>query len=117
MAPQLLASRDPFAPVAAKSGAAGQTAPADPLGGAVIAGVVQNGRQRLGVIQRTDGSVRFLALGGTLAGWRLAALTPLGARLTRGRQQTLLAAYGTHPSPPRLTSAPGSGLGTAEDNR
>ncbi len=108
--PPVIASRDPFSPVANQPGA-GATAPAppppDPLGGAIIAGVVQRGQLRLAVVQRANGAVRYLAIGGQLAGWRLDALTPFGPRLSRGRHRILTPAYGAHPSPPPISGAPG----------
>lgn len=95
VAPPLLASRDLFAPPARRAGSDG---PSDPLAGAVIAGVVQHGRVRLGVVQLPGGHLRYVALGGAIAGWRLAALDQGEARLTRGGQ-SLHAPYGMHPLP------------------
>jgi hypothetical protein len=103
VAPPLLASRDLFAPPAKRSGAAGAT---DPLGGAVIAGVVQQGRLRVGVVQQASGKVRYIGVGGTIAGWRLAALGQTDARLTHGPGQNLVVAYGQHPSPPTTPNSP-----------
>lgn len=110
LAPPVLASRNPFAPVSNKPGSAAgapQPPPPDPLGGAVVSGVVQRGAQRLGVVLRADGTVRYLAVGGALNGWRLAALTPGGPRFARGRHAILTPAYGAHPSPPPVPGAPG----------
>ena len=99
----LLASRDLFALPARRSDPDGV---GDPLSGAVIAGVVQNGRLRLGVIQQTGGQVRYVGVGGNVAGWRLAALDRAAARLTRGPGQNLLVPYGLHPTLPGAAAAP-----------
>ena len=101
--PPVLAARDLFAP-SAKAG--GATGPADPLNGAVIAGVVQQGPRRVGIVQQTGGKLRYVAVGGAIAGWRLAALNPAEARLTRGPGQNLLVPYGTHAAPPTASSTP-----------
>jgi len=101
IAPALLASRDLFAPPAKLAGADG---PSDPLDGAVIAGVVQKGRLRLGIVQQVDGRVRYVAVGGAIAGWRLAALDQAGARLTHGHGPTLIVAYGMHALPLAISS-------------
>lgn len=102
-APPALASRDLFAPPARRAGADG---PSDPLGGAVIAGVVQKGRLRLAVVQQAGGQVRYVAVGGAIAGWRLAALRQGAARLTRGPGQTLDIVYGMRAAPPKSDDAP-----------
>lgn len=114
LVPAAMIARDPFAPVSGKAGPAGAASapPPDPLRGAVISGVVQRGRLRAGVVLLPDGTVRDLPIGGTLAGWRLDALTPAGARLTRGRHRILLAAYGAHTTPPPRPGTPGK---TADD--
>jgi hypothetical protein len=101
--PPLLARRDLFAPPAKRGGPDSAT---DPLDGAVIAGVVQRGRLRLGVVQQAGGRVRYVAVGGAIAGWRLAALDQAGARLTHGPGQNLLVTYGLHASLPKNTSSP-----------
>jgi hypothetical protein len=102
-APPLLASRDLFAPPAKRGGSAGAT---DPLGGAVIAGVVQQGRLRVGVVEQPGGKVRYIGVGGAIAGWRLAALDQTAARLTRGPGRKLVVTYGQHPSPPTTPNSP-----------
>ncbi len=96
IAPPLLAGRDLFAPPAIRGG---PDSAGDPLGGAVIAGVIQKGRLRLGVVQQANGHLRYVAVGGDVAGWRLAALDQGEARLTHGPGQNLLVAYGMHASP------------------
>lgn len=110
MVPPVLAGRDPFAPVSGKPGAAAGALPPpppDPLGGAVVSGIVQHGAKRVGVVLRADGTVGYLAVGGTLHGWRLQALTAAGPRFERGRHAILTPAYGAHPSPPPVAGAPG----------
>ncbi|WP_420383918.1 hypothetical protein [Novosphingobium sp.] len=97
--PAILIAHDPFVPVAVRAPEARPAPPPDPLGGAVIAGVVQEGRRRVGVVQRADGMVRHLAVGDRLAGWRIDALTPGGADLSRGRHRIIALPYGTHPVP------------------
>ena len=106
IAPSLPASRDPFALPAPRGG---PDDAGDPLGGAVIAGVVQKGRLRLGVIQQTGGQVRYVAVGGDVAGWRLAALDGAAARLTHGPGHNLLVPYGLHPTPTGNAAAPPTG--------
>lgn len=110
--PAAIATRDPFAPITAKPEAPKPPPPPppDPLRGAVIAGVVEQGKVRLGVVQFPNGGVGSLAVGGTLAGWRLVALTPFDARLSRGRHRDLVVAYGMHPSPPQHRPAPGKSV-------
>jgi hypothetical protein len=103
LAPPLLASRDLFAPPLKRGGPEGAT---DPLGGAVIAGVVQQGRLRVGVVQQASGQVRYVGIGGAIAGWRLAALDQTEARLTHGPGQNLVVTYGQHPSPPKTPPSP-----------
>ena len=102
IAPPLLASRDLFAPPARRGG---PDSAGDPLGGAVIAGVVQKGRLRLGVVQQAGGQVRYVAVGGEVSGWRLAALDHAEARLTQGLGQNLVVPYGSHPPPPKTPGA------------
>jgi len=92
--PGLLASASLFAPTGA---AAGPTAaPTDPLGGAVIAGVVQRGGMHLALVQGPGSALHYVAPGGMVAGWRLIALGPGSALLRRGRDHLDLA-YGAHP--------------------
>jgi hypothetical protein len=96
--PPALAGRSVFSPGAAVS-ADGAAAPTDVLGGAVIAGTVMHGRQLYAVVLERGDHLRHVALGGAVAGWRISALTPTGARLTRGSEQ-FNAAYGTIPTGP-----------------
>ena len=89
--PAVLEARSLFSPTAAP--AAGAAAPTDVLDGAVMAGTVMRGRRLYAVVQERTGRIRYVAPGGTVAGWRISGLTPGGARLTRGYEQ-FNAAYG-----------------------
>jgi len=102
IAPPLLAARGLFTPPVRQAGAQG---PSDPLAGAVIAGVVQQGRLRVAVVRQPGGKLRYVGVGGAVAGWRLASLDQTEARLTRGPRQHLLVAYGTHASPPKASGS------------
>jgi len=97
MVPAALQGRGLFSPAAAP--AAGVAAPTDVLGGAVIAGTVMHGRRLYAVVQERGGRIRHVAPGGMVAGWRIAGLTPSGARLQRGQEQ-FNAAYGAIPTGP-----------------
>jgi hypothetical protein len=99
--PAQLATRDLFTPPAKTDRPDG---PSDPLDGAVIAGVVQKGRLRLGIVHLASGAVRYVAVGGAVAGWRLASLDQAQARLTRGHGQHLRVAYGAHPTTLNISS-------------
>lgn len=94
--PASLSGGSLFAPIPGVSGAAAGAAPPDPLGGMVIAGVVQRGRARLALVSGPGGTLRYVAPGGAIAGWRIAALGPHSALLTRGKDHLDLA-YGAHP--------------------
>lgn len=97
LVPAALADRSVFSPVAAAAGDA--PVPTDVLGGAVIAGTIRHGRQLYAVVQERGGRIRQVAPGGTVAGWRISALTPTGARLSRGSEQFTVA-YGAIPTGP-----------------
>lgn len=87
--PGAILSRAIFAPhrAAATSGdGGGDSAPADPLGGATILGSVGVGRARYAMVQQ-DGAIRRVGIGGTIAGWRLVGLGQEGALLVRGRER------------------------------
>ena len=108
IAPPLLASRNMFAAPVKRGGPDSAN---DPLDGAIIAGVVQQGRLRVGVVQQASGpggpgKVRYVGIGGTIAGWRLAALDQSQARLTHGPAQSLIVTYGLHPLPPGNAGGP-----------
>jgi hypothetical protein len=77
------------------SSGGGETADAapDPLGGAVFAGAVQQGGRKLAVVQMPQGRVRYVATGGTIAGWRLVQMLPQGVRVKSGGQ-TMTVLYG-----------------------
>ncbi len=100
--PPAITARDPFLPISNKPPPPKPPPPPppDPLRDAVIAGVVEQGGKRLGVVQYPNGAVGSIAVGGQLAGWRLDALTAADAHLSRGRHRKLVVAYGMHPSPP-----------------
>lgn len=93
--PASLAGGSLFAPIPGVSGSKTGAAPPDPLGGVVIAGVVQRGRTRLALVSAPGGALHYVAPGGLVAGWRLAALGPHSALLTRGSDHLDLA-YGAH---------------------
>lgn len=77
--PSASLARDVFAPRAASG-----PAPVDPLGGAIVAGVVRVGALRYAVVQPASGGIRNVPIGGRIAGWRLDALSAGGAGLSRG---------------------------------
>ena len=94
--PAALSAQPLFSPVStAAPGSAGAPPPPDPLGGAVIAGVVQRGTVRLALVQGPGTKLRYVAPGGRIAGWRLVTLGPGEARLSRGHDHLDLA-YGAH---------------------
>lgn len=93
--PGVLSGGTLFAPVTGASRAAGAAAP-DPLGGVVIAGVVQRGASRLALVQGPGAVLHYVAPGGMIAGWRLVALGPGAAQLRRANEHLNLA-YGAHP--------------------
>jgi hypothetical protein len=71
---------------------------ASPLGGAVVAGSIAVRGRPMAIVRAPDGAVRRLPIGGMLAGWRLAALDPGGARFRKGGE-TLTMAYGAAAPP------------------
>lgn len=85
--PPAFASRALFTPAAlpGAGGAAAQAA-ADPLGGAAILGLVGVGRARYLVVQ-VAGSTRRVAIGGSVAGWRVIGVSDSAALLARGRER------------------------------
>jgi hypothetical protein len=68
---------------------------ADLLNGAVIAGTLQRGRSRVAVVQMPQGTIRYVAPGGSIADWRIVALLPGSVRLERGAEYLVLN-YGQH---------------------
>lgn len=87
--PQVILARPLFAPRRAET--ANPVAAA--LGGAMVAGsVAYRGRSRA-VLRQSDGSIRYVPVGGSVAGWRLIALQPDFARFAKGGQR-LDVAYG-----------------------
>jgi hypothetical protein len=101
--PPAFAERALFSPTAlpGAAGAAGAAQAADPLGGAAILGLVGVGRARYLVVQ-VAGSTRRVAIGGTVAGWRVIGVSDSAALLARGRE--------------RLTRPFGAGGAAAADN-
>lgn len=93
--PGAILSRPLFAPPLTGGAAAGEdgAAAADPLEGATILGTVAVGRARYAVVQ-VGGATRRVAIGGTVAGWRLLALGADTAVLGRGRER-LRRSYGS----------------------
>lgn len=79
----------PFSPAPTAAAGAAST----PLAGAVIAGTVRIGGVPFAMVQMPDGSIRRVGIGARVAGWRLAALLPGGARLVRDGD-TITPAYG-----------------------
>lgn len=82
-----------FAPGrAAASGASvsAGAAPPDPLGGASVAGVVRVGTRGYAVVQYGGGRTARVPVGGSVAGWRLAAIGADGVTLRRGAARMLV---------------------------
>lgn len=105
--PPNLAGASLFAPIPGTAGGPARAAPPDPLGGVVIAGVVERGKARLALVTGPGGAMHYVPPGGTVAGWRLAALGPRSALLIRGKNRLDLA-YGAHPvvaPPPSATDS------------
>ena len=99
--PAILAHRSLFSP---SSASAASAAPPDPLNGTIIAGVMQRGRMRVGVVQGANGRIRYVVPGAMVAGWRLVALAQGTARLAQGSQH-LEVAYGAHATAPAPQAA------------
>jgi hypothetical protein len=104
--PPVLARRPLFAPPgsaqAQDAGATPDAAP-DPLGGARIAGMVRLGPTLRAVVQRPDGTIAYVGIGGKVGAWRLAALTDQAARLIGPGGATLAFPFGARtalPAPP-----------------
>jgi len=76
-----------------------------PLGGAAIAGVVSIGKARYAIVRDIAGKVSHVRLGGSVAGWRIAALDQDGATLTKGAERLHLA-YGA--AAPAVAATPDS---------
>lgn len=76
------------------AGGSATPAPTDPLGGVRIAGSVRQGAALRAVIVRPNGTVAYLALGGRVGPWRLAALASDQARLVGPGGATLSVPFG-----------------------
>lgn len=83
--PPALGSRALFSPAATPGSGQAQAA-ADPLGGAAVLGAVGVGRTRYLVVQQ-NGAARRVAIGGSVAGWRVIGVSDSAALLARGRER------------------------------
>lgn len=84
--PPILLENSIFSPGRTANIATGDTAQA-PLGGAILAGAVSIRGRSYAVLQSPDRRVVRLAIGATYQGWRLRALTPMGAIFEQGSQK------------------------------
>ena len=84
--PPAFASRALFSPAAMPRAAGAAAAAPDPLGGVAILGLVGVGRVRYLVVQQ-NGATRRVAIGGTVAGWRVIGVSDSAALLARGRER------------------------------
>lgn len=87
--PPILRENSIFSPGRTAMGTAAEAAQA-PLGGAAVAGAVSIKRRSYAVIQRADGRVLRLPVGGVFEGWRLRALTENAALFDKGGQKLVL---------------------------
>ena len=94
--PPILLQRPVFSPGRTATSVADQAVQA-PLGGAVVAGTVSVRGRSYAVVQRPDGVIRRLAVGGRYAGWRLRSLSSTGAVFDRGAQRLALV-FGVAPA-------------------
>ncbi len=106
-APDILTAAPIFAPNrTATASADGAGAPAGILGGARVAGSVSVGGRAYAVIQYPGGKIARLPVGGRLAGWRLAALSPEGARFARNAERVDLPFGALSPTMPDTGQQP-----------
>ena len=87
--PPILRANSIFSPGRTALDAVGEAASA-PLGGAVVAGAVSIKGRSYAVIQRPDGRITRLGVGGFFEGWRLRALTAKAAHFDQGAQKLIL---------------------------
>ena len=87
--PPILREKSIFSPGRTATSAGAEAAQA-PLGGAVVAGAVSIRGRSYAVIQRPDGSIVRLGVGGFFEGWRLRALTSNAALFDQGAQKLIL---------------------------
>lgn len=92
-APEALLRGSIFAPTRTLQAQGTEGAPS-PLGGAAVAGAVTVRGRSYAVIQRADGQVVRLPVGGRIEGMRLVALSPEGAVFQSGGQRSHIA-FGT----------------------
>lgn len=95
-APPILLERPVFSPGRTAKNATDQAIHA-PLGGATVAGTVSVKGRSHAVIQRPDGVIVRLAVGGRYAGWRLRSLSSTGAIFDQGGQR-LSMTFGVAPA-------------------
>ncbi|KPF78671.1 hypothetical protein IP88_03170 [alpha proteobacterium AAP81b] len=92
-APASLAGRDLFTPPAVALTGGGDVAAPPPqaaIGGAAVAGSVRLRGRTMVLLALPSGRRLYLGVGGSVAGWRLAAIDPGGARFVRdGRSLTV----------------------------
>jgi hypothetical protein len=94
--PPVLLRRSLFSPGGGPlSSAMANAAPSDPLGGVRIAGSVRLGPTLRAVVQRPDGAIGYLPVGGRVGQWRLVGLDSQGARLAGPGGATLALPFGT----------------------
>ena len=86
--PAAVLDRPIFAPADTVASGADEdgSAAGDPLGGAAVVGSIGIGRARAAMVTE-GGRIRRVGIGGTVAGWRLAAITGEGVVLTRGGER------------------------------
>jgi hypothetical protein len=87
--PAAVLGRPIFAPtdtVASSDGDGDEAGEGNVLGGAAIVGSIGVGRARVAVVTE-GGLIRRVGVGGSIAGWRLAAITQEGVVLTRGGER------------------------------
>lgn len=84
--PAAVLSRPIFAPSDTVADGSEGEASGDPLGGAAVVGSIGIGRARVAMVTEA-GRIRRVGIGGSIAGWRLAAITPDGVVLTRGGER------------------------------
>lgn len=94
--PKILLTRSIFSPTRTANSDVGQAIEA-PLGGAIVAGTVSIRGRSYAVVQRPDGVIVRLAVGGRYAGWRLRSLSSAGAIFDQGAQR-LAITFGVAPA-------------------
>lgn len=85
-APKILSEQSIFSPARTANTGTDQAIQA-PLGGATVAGTVSIRGRSYAVVQRPDGAIVRLAVGGRYEGWRLRSLSSAGAVFDKGAQR------------------------------